>query len=448
MLGAVRVERAGRLRRGLPVMMVAVVLVPAIVAGGAGSAAAAGHRGAAGRRGDRAALTAGDIYNVAGDGTAGFAGNGGGALKAELHYPYAVAVDRLGNVVISDLLNYRVRVVAENTGTFYGRAMTAGRIYTVAGDGSGKFFGDGGPATMAGLEPWGVTVDGAGNLVIGDFHHNRVRVVAESTGTFYGQPMTAGDIYTVAGNGRPGFSGDGGPATAANLDWPSGVAVDKAGNLVIAAYGNNRVRVVAESTGTFYEQPMTAGDIYTIVDSNGDPGDTGDGGPATAATLYDPEAVSVDSAGNVLICDVGNSKVRVVAASTGTFYGQPMTAGDIYAAAGTGGAGFSGDGGPAINARLYQPGAVATDTAGNLLIADSGNNRVRVVAASTGTFYGQAMTAGDIYTVAGTGSAGFSGDGGPGVDARLRGLEGVAGDGAGDVVIADTGNNRVRKVAG
>jgi hypothetical protein len=136
-------------------------------------------------------------------------------------------------------------VVAASTGTFYGRPMTAGDIYTIAGNGSSGFSGDGGPATSAEVAyPQAVTVDAAGNLAIADTFNNRVRVVAARTGTFYGPPMTAGDIYTVAGNGRIGFSGDGGPATSAELDAPCSVAVGAAGALLIADSLNNRIRVV------------------------------------------------------------------------------------------------------------------------------------------------------------------------------------------------------------
>ena len=157
-----------------------------------------------------------------------------------------MAVDGAGNLVISDSGNDRVRVVATRTGTFYGQAMTAKHIYTVAGNGTYGFSGDGGPATAAELDtPDQTAVDGAGNLVIADSANDRVRVVAAGTGTFYGQAMTAGDIYTVAGNGTTGFSGDGDLATGAALDSPRGVTVDGAGNLVIADRGNNRVRVVA-----------------------------------------------------------------------------------------------------------------------------------------------------------------------------------------------------------
>ena len=454
----------------------------------------------------------GDIYTIAGDGSNGFGGDGGPATAAEIEGPEGLAVDANGNLLLTDSVNQRIRVVAASTGTFYGQAMTAGDIYTIAGDGKAGFAGDGGPATAAEMfDPSGVAVDPAGNVVIGDTINDRVRVVAESAGTFYGQAMTPGDIYTVAGTGQIGFSGDGGLATAAKMAFPQQPAVDAAGNLVIPDYFNNRVRVVAGSTGTFYGQAMTAGDIYTIAGDGGD-GIAGEGGPATSASLGAPQAVAVDRSGNVLVATNDIHRVRVVAAATGTFYGQPMTAGDlytaggngqvslsgnddgalnaeldnptgvaadgagdfalfdhyqarfvpastgtffgrawnarhIYAIAGTGHAGYSGDGGPAKTATLRYPGGATFDQAGNLVIADSGNAAVRVVAASTGTFYGQAMTTGDIYTVAGTGQPGFSGDGGPATAAQLNDPRSVAADAAGNLVIADTRNNRIRVVA-
>jgi hypothetical protein len=393
------------------------------------------------------AMTAGDIYTVAGDGTGGFSGDGGPAASAELSGPSGVAVDAAGNVLIADNYNQRVRVVAASTGTFYGQAMTAGDIYTIAGDGTAAFSGDGGPATSAELSaPASVSLDHAGNVLIADTDNNRVRVVAASTGTFYGQAMIAGDIYTVAGNGTYGFSGDAGPASSAELKNPAGAAVDAAGNLVIADTSNDRVRVVAASTSTFYGRAMTAGDIYTIA-GNGHYGFSGDGRPATKAQLSVPGSVALDGAGNLLIADYNNSRVRVKAASTGTFYGRAMIAGDMYTVAGNGGWAFSGDGGPATKAKLRGPSGVAVDAAGDLLIADSNNQRVRVVAASTATFYGQAMTAGNIYTIAGNGKTGFSGDGGPATSAKLNGPSAVAVDATGNVLIADSANNRVRVVA-
>ena len=393
------------------------------------------------------AMTAGDIYTVAGGGSAPL-GDGGPATKARLFDPEDAAVDGAGNLLIADRLDDRIRVVAATSGTFYGQAMTAGDIYTVAGDGSSGFSGDGGPATKAALQnPTSVTADGTGNLIIADSFNNRIRVVAAATGRFYGVSMTAGDIYTVAGDGSQGFSGDGGPATKAALSFPFGVGLDGAGNLLIADLFNRRVRVVAAATGTFYGQAMTAGHIYTVA-GNGTATFSGDGGPATKAQLDQPGGVTVDRAGNWVIADTGNNRIRVVAAATGRFYGQPMTAGDIYTVAGDGTAGFSGDGGPAAKAGLDQPERVRVDRAGNLVIADTDSNRIRVVAAATGRFYGQPMTAGDIYTVAGNGSTGHRGDGGPATKAGIKDPEDVAFDHSGNLVIAGGyGNNRIRVVA-
>ncbi len=392
-------------------------------------------------------MTTGDIYTIAGTGTAGYTGDGNPAARAELNGPQGLTVDRSGNVVVADTGNYRVRVVAAGTGAFYGKNMTAGDIYTVAGGTPTGLIGDGGPATAARLSlPYGATLDAAGNLVIADTGDNRIRVVPASTGTFYGQAMTGSHVYTVAGTGSPGFSGEGHPATTAKLRSAEGVAVDAAGNLVLADTGNNRIRVVAAATGKFYGKNMTAGDIYTVA-GTGTAGYTGDGGPATSARLAAPASVTTDANGNLVIADSANSVIRVVAGQDGTFYGQQMTTGDIYTIAGTGTAGYTGDGNPATSARLYYPQGVTADSAGNLVIADTGNSVIRMVAGQDGTFYGQQMTTGDIYTVAGTGAQGFSGDGGPATSAGLTVPASVAVDAAGNLVIADYGDNRVRVVA-
>jgi hypothetical protein len=402
-------------------------------------------------------MTAGDIYTVAGGGPgAPHLGDGGPATSATLGFPEGLTVDAAGNLVIADFGDTRVRVVAASTGTFYGQAMTKNDIYTVAGNGPADFCCDGAPATTAEMNgPGQAVTDHAGNIVIADESDNRIRVVAASTGTFYGQAMTKGDIYTVAGNGKSGISANGTPATQAELRGPEGVQVDQAGNLVIVVTFANMIQVVAARTGTFYGVPMTAGDIYTIA-GTGVAHFAGDGGPATKAGLWNPSGVALDGAGNVLIADKEDSRIRVVAVKTGTFYGRAMKAEDIYTVAGNGTFGFSGDGGPATSAELGTPAGVTTDHAGNLVIADTDNQRVRVVAVKTGAFYGRNMTAGDIYTVAGNGLIGFAGDGGPATAAEFNAPQAVAVDAAGNVVIADTnfggapidqGNNRVRVVA-
>ncbi|MGO8874137.1 MAG: hypothetical protein ACLQPH_22550, partial [Acidimicrobiales bacterium] len=393
-------------------------------------------------------VTAGDINTIAGDGTWGYAGDGGAATSAELAYPAAVAVDPSGNLVICDSGNDVLRVVAAATGTFYGRAMVAGDIYTVAGDGTAGSTGNGGPATSAELDqPAAVAVDAHGNLVIADLGNSRVRVVAAATGTFYGRAMAAGDIYTVAGDGTAGSTGNGGPATSAELEQPAGVAVDAHGDLVVTDLAGNRVRIVAEQSGTAYGVHVSAGDVYTLA-GTGSPTFSGDGGPAVRAALSAPRGVVVDAAGNVVIADSGNNRVRVIAATSGTFYGRPVSAGDIATVAGTGAlGGFSGDGGPASDALLNLPTGVAADSAGAVVVADQNNNRIRYVPDHSGTEFGRSMTGGSLYTIAGTGTAGSSGDGGPGPAAELDAPSGVALDADGNVLEAEFASNRIRVVA-
>jgi sugar lactone lactonase YvrE len=401
-------------------------------------------------------MTAGHIYTVAGTGVPSFSGDGGPAVDAGVVSPDGLTVDTAGNLLIADGGSARVRVVAARTGTFYGQNMTAGDIYTAAGNGPADFCCDRAPAASAEMNtPVAAITDHAGNVVIADASDNRIRVVAARTGTFYGQDMTAGHIYTVAGSGKHGLAPDGIPATKAALHTPDGVQVDRAGNLVLADFRDNRIRVVAVTAGTFYGVAMKAGDIYTVAGS-GSGQFSGDGGPAAGAGIPRPAGVALDSAGNLLIADKDASRIRVVAATTGSFYGQAMTADDIYTVAGDGVAGFSGDNGPATQAELQFPTGVVADRAGNLVIADAFNSRIRVVAVRTGGFYGRQMTAGDIYTIAGNGRFGFAGDGGPAGGAEFSMPLGVAVDGAGNLVVADAqlvprprlaGNNRVRVIA-
>jgi sugar lactone lactonase YvrE len=205
-----------------------------------------------------------------------------------------------------------------------------------------------------------------------------VLVVAATTCTFYGQAMTRGDIYTVAGDGKRGEAQSGVPATQTELRNPDSVAVDQAGDLLLTeGGGSDSVQMVPARSGTFYGVPMTAGDSYTVA-GDGFPRYSGDGGPAIDAGM-NPIGISVDAAGNLLIADQGNSRIRVVAATTGTFYGQAMTKGDIYTVAGNGTPGFSGDGGPAARAEVDQPFGVGVGAAGNLLVADLFDGRVREI---------------------------------------------------------------------
>jgi uncharacterized protein (TIGR03437 family) len=283
--------------------------------------------------------TSGIITTFAGTGLRGYSGDGGPASSAMLTDPYGVAVDAAGNVYIADRLNYRVRKITQ-----------AGIITTVAGNGTAGFAGDGGSATSAMLNnPAGVTVDIAGNLYIADQNNRRIRKVTP-----------AGTITTVAGNGNVNFSGDGGPATAAGVTTPIGIAVDGAGNLYFTDAG--RIRKVS-----------SAGTINTIA-GNGGAAFTGDGGPATSASLSSPQGVALDTAGNVYIGDTVNGRVRKVtpAGIISTYAGGALIGGN------------HGDGGLATNASLSLPTGLATDSAGNLFIADSNNGSIRKVSASAG----------------------------------------------------------------
>ena len=339
----------------------------------------------------------GTITTVAGSGEPGFGGDSGPAVEAQLAFPSGVAVDGAGNLYIADRDNHRIRKVDPS-----------GTISTIAGTGVLGFSGDSGPAIDAWLNrPYGVATDGAGNLYIADTGNQRIRKV-DSTGI----------ITTVAGcpifSRNPCHTPPSGPATEARLSWPGGVAVDGAGNLYIADSNNNHIRKV-DSTGTI-----------TTIAGSGEPGFSGDGGPATAAQLRGPSGVAVDGAGNLYIVDSVNHRIRKMD-SAGTIT-TVAGAGEF----GFGGGGFGGDGGPAIDARLNRPYGVAVDGAGNLYIADSFNNRIRKV-----------DSAGTITTVAGPGEFG---DGGPAIQAQLRSPGGVAVDGAGNLYIADLSNNRIRKV--
>ncbi len=275
-----------------------------------------------------------------------------------------------------------------------------GTIHTVAGTGQAAFSGDNAAATSATLAlPFGMTADGSGNIFIADTNNHRVRRID-----------TSGNITTVAGNGQQGFTGDGGPATSAALNQPSAVALDAADNLYIADSSNHRIRKVSNGT-------------ITTLAGNGTAGFSGDSGAATSAALNFPQGVAVDAAGDVYIADTKNHRIRKV------------TSGTISTIAGNGDQNFAGDNGPAINASLDTPSAVVVDASGNVFVADTENHRIRKVAGGT------------ITTLAGNGSAAYTGDGGPATSAALAYPLGVAADGSGSVFIADSDNNVIRRVS-
>jgi sugar lactone lactonase YvrE len=391
---------------------------------------------------------AGVMTTVAGNGVAAFAGDGSQAALASLNHPRGVAVDRAGNIYIADTRNIRVR-----------RVTPARVISTVAGTGGRGFAGDGGPATQALMRaPHGLAVDRLGNLLLADYGNNEVRLIeaggiittvagsaipsgseegglATSVGLAHPRSVAAdaggnsyisdwnnnrvwkvnaqGVITTLAGTRIPGFSGDGGPAAQAQLNAPHGVAVDAEGNVYIADQNNHRVRRVRVVDG-----------IIETIAGDGTLGASGDGGPAAAAKVGAPSAVAVDAAGNLYISQQVSQIVRRVS-----------TTGLITTIAGNGTQGFSGDGGPAVQAQMRAPVGIASDSAGNLYVAEQANNRIRRVGVD-----------GIITTIAGNGVAGFSGDGGPAVEASINGPFGVAVDRAGNVYLTDSRSDRIRWV--
>ena len=362
-----------------------------------------------------AVASAQTISTVAGNGDDRSSGDGGPALSAGM-YPGNLALDASGNLYLTD--GNRIRKITSN-----------GVISTLAGNWSEGFSGDDGPASRATFNnPGGLAIDRSGNLYVADSYNNRIRKVAPD-----------GVITTVAGRGpsdfipapgamrtyNGGFSGDGGPATSAEINRPAGVALDTLGNLYIADSLNDRIRKV------------NAAGIITTVAGGGKDG-RGDGGPATSAKLRRPFGIAVDRSGNIYWTEPDINRVSkvntagiistVAGKSPSDFISPPVLVGAHTGA-------FSGDGGPATLAELSDPEYLAVDASGNLYIADAGNLRVRMVD-STGI----------ISTVAGSGKKGFSGDGGPAVLAEVSYLGGLAVDASGNLYIADSHSRRVRKI--
>jgi sugar lactone lactonase YvrE len=311
------------------------------------------------------------------------------ATAAALAAPAQIAYDAAGNLYIADLNNNVIRKVD-----------LAGIVTTVAGTGEQGFAGDGGAATSAQLDsPAGVAVNAVGDIYIADTHNQRIRKVS------------GGTITTIAGTGVAGFSGDSGAAASAQLSNPTALALDSNGNLFIADTDNHRIRKISGTT-------------ITTVAGNGEQGFSGDGAAVTAAGIDSPNGVAVDAAGKIYIGDTRNQRVRVV-----------DTAGVISTLAGNGSKAYGGDGGTAAGASLARPRGLSVDAQGNIYIADSDNNRIRVVG-----------TTGKISTVAGNGSQGFAGDGGLAVNAILDTPRAPAAQAPGVFAFSDTNNQLVRGV--
>jgi sugar lactone lactonase YvrE len=351
-----------------------------------------------------ASVSYGTISTVAGKGKIGFSGNGALATAAQLWDPTCIALDPASNLYIGDLQNNDVRKVDAATGI----------ITTYAGTQVAGYAGDNGPANAAKMYgPSACVTDSSGNLYLADDANNVIRKVS----------LSSGIITTIVGNGSDAgtsggtFSGDGGSAVLAGINHPFGVALDGAGNLYIADTGNQRVRMVSAATG-----------IITTIAGTGVHGYSGDGGPATKAEFYNPEGLAVDSAGNVYIAEEFNNVVRKITAGTGIISTIAGTDGPFES--------YGGDGGLATKALFSGPSGVALDSAGDVYVADAGNERVRKITVSTGI----------IQTVVGSGTRGFTGDGGAATSAGLFAPHGITFDSKGAMYIADYANSAVRKV--
>ena len=351
--------------------------------------------------GSLAVLDPGRVDTVAGDTEWFYEGDGVLATTASIHEPAGIFVDPAGNIYLSDTENYRIRRVDAQTQ----------KIETIAGTGNPGYSGDGGLAAQAAIStPAGLAIDGAGNIYFADSGNQIVRRIDVD-----------GTITTVAGVPQAqGYSGDGGPATTAKLSLPEGVALDGAGDLYIADTGNSVIRRVDAATDT----------ITTVAGVPGSQGFNGDGS-TTTSQLNSPWTVTVGPDNSLYIADTYNNRIRRV------------SGGMLSTVAGSGTQGFGGDNGPAASAVLNLPIGVTLDPAGDLYIADSGNDRVRKVSVSTGDVTTGTAT---IQTIIGTGSEGFSGDGGPANQAALHGPYALFFAQNGDFYFADTINNRIRRV--
>ncbi|MBI3890691.1 MAG: DVUA0089 family protein, partial [Candidatus Wallbacteria bacterium] len=337
------------------------------------------------------------LLTIAGNGTPSFSGDSGQATSAALNVALAIAYDASGNLYIADAGNARVR-----------RVTPAGVITTVAGNGKPEFSGDGGAAIQAGIGlPVALAVSADNVLYLADRSNHRVRRVA----------LGSGAIATLAGVGSAGYSGDGAAATLATLNQPRGLLLRDATHLLVADWGNGRVREIDLTTG-----------IIRTVAGNGLAASSGDGGAATAASINGPAGLGLDSLNRLPIAESNGHPVRRV----------DFTTGNILTLAGTGRAGFSPDGTSPEQAELAAPVCVIGKPSGDVLVAERDNNRIRLIE----------VVAGRIQTVAGNGQRGFSADGTPAPRAALGAPQGlaIATSPGGEIVLADTANHRVRKL--
>jgi NHL repeat len=419
-------------------LVVAVALVSVLV-GAVLLLSVAGSPPASGAGGSKTPTTA----NLAGTGVPGAGGDGGAATHAQLDAPSAVAVDRAGDLFVADTANCRVRAVPARTGLLFGRRVHVGEIVTVAGgscgaahpeptalavDASGDLFvdyataaridelttgrvalggapvrtgspvtvagtgspgasGDGGPATKADFElPSGVATDPSGDLLVADTGNCRLRLVAATDGVHDGVSMVRGEVATVAGTGVCGSAGDGGPALAAQLWDPGALAVDPAGDVVLADQGNRTVRLLAASSGTYFGVPLSAGDLGTVAGEGSYGPYLLDGLPALGQTgeLNDPSGLALGPGGGFYVSDGAMHAVRFVADASTTLFGSSVPSGAMVTVAGARPSGTLDNRVTWVRTHLSQPLGLAVASSGALVYADAGTHTVGVIRGATG----------------------------------------------------------------
>jgi hypothetical protein len=350
-----------------------------------------------------------------------------------LDSPGALALDSAGDVFVADTGHCRVVMIPSHTGRAYGVVLRVGRLVTIAGRTCGGVRSIG--------HPTGLAVDLTGDVYIAEANEQRVQVVEPS-----------GVIATVAGTGKAGDGGDGGVATSGQLDEPTGVAVDRTGDVFIADTANCRVQVVAAETGVLLGQTVERDHISTVA-GTGVCGSAGQGGPLAAAQLFDPVAVSVDFAGDLLVADKGDQSVLLATEQGGTHYGTAIGAGDIgVVVGGTGSYGpyvIDGASATSVGAEVNDPRGLALGPTGALVITDGFMHAIRIVPVQSGTQFGRSMTAGDLYTLAGAlpvNTAVAAGDGTRWVLTHMGTPSGVAFTKNGALVYCDAATGAITRI--
>jgi hypothetical protein len=367
-----------------------------------------------------------------GTGAAGFSGDGSTARSTELDGPLGIATDSSGDVFIADSGNCRIREIPAKNGNQYTMSMSVGRAYTIAGGPCGASSSDASVGFVA-----SVAADSSGDVFVANPTSDVIVELRVGTKS----------LEVVAGDGEEGDTGDGGPATTAELDQPQGVSVDARGNLYVADTENCKVREIAQANGKQWGIPMHKGDIYTVAGTGGC-GEAGDGGPRARAELWNPVDVVMGPRGDLLISDSGGEEILDLASEAGDYYGIHIGAGHLSAVVGFGFyGGYLIDGLPATGetAELNSPAGITVDTAGDIFISDTYSYCIREVPAADSTQRGSKVTEGDMYTVAGALPTNL-GNSTQWVGSQMLYPTGIALASNGAVIYADQGANVVREI--